>query len=265
MAHKAEMDAIEEMCMVVKQNIEEETKIQEELRISFMDFSIDQGVLNYINPPPPKHPALEEHRIDRFSIPQLEGMLEEYLTMARYNYTGDNIRISLGAQQLFASIHLSAGFISARSGLPEAWNTMNMYQVQSLLRNLDPMNSGFFNWRQLYTYVVLLKSPPPSAEDLELIMNLADEDGFIYLEPFKNTVFWFDSTESSKDPVYTHPFERKRMVKELLFRTNSETVEGKSAPVIRAQKLCDTLALPAQKKVKDFYEFLFAPVQTFQQ
>ena len=41
MAHKAEMDAIEEMCMIVKQNIEEETKIQEELRISFMDFSID--------------------------------------------------------------------------------------------------------------------------------------------------------------------------------------------------------------------------------
>lgn len=40
-AHKAEMDAIEEMCMIVKQNIEEETKIQEELRISFMDFSID--------------------------------------------------------------------------------------------------------------------------------------------------------------------------------------------------------------------------------
>ena len=77
-AQKAEMDAIEEMCMVVKQNIEEETKIQTELRISFMDFTIDQGVLNYINPPPPKHAALEEHRVDRFSIPQLQGMLEEY-------------------------------------------------------------------------------------------------------------------------------------------------------------------------------------------
>ena len=61
-----------------------------------MDFSIDQGVLNYINPPPPKRPELEEHRIDRFSIPQLEGMLEEYLTFAKYNYTGDEIRISVG-------------------------------------------------------------------------------------------------------------------------------------------------------------------------
>ena len=83
------------------------------------------------------------------------------------------------------------------------------------------MNSGYFNWKQLYTYIVLLKSPPPKPEDLDLIMKLGDEDGYIYLEPFKNTVFWFDSTESSKDPEYTLPFERKRMVKELLFKTNA--------------------------------------------
>ena len=117
----------------------------------------------------------------------------------------------------------------------------------------------------MYTYIVLLKSPPPKPEDLELISKLADEDGFIYLEPFKNTVFWFDSTESSKDPAYTHPFERKRMIKELLFKANSETVEGKSQPVIRASMLCDRLALVAKNKVTDFYDFLFAPVQTHQQ
>lgn len=126
-AQKTEMDAIEEMCTVVKHHIEEETKVQEELRISFMDFTIDQGVLNYINPPPPKFPALEEHRIDRFSVPQLRGMLEEYKTIARVNTTGDMIQIHYGAQQLYASIHLSAGFISARSGLPEEWNTMTQF------------------------------------------------------------------------------------------------------------------------------------------
>ena len=67
----------------------------------------------------------------------------------------------------------------------------------------------------------------------------------ISVQKGQNTVFWFDSTESSKDPAYTHPFERKRMIKELLFKTNSETVEGKSQPVIRASMLCDRLALVA--------------------
>ena len=77
-------------------------------------------------------------------------------------------------------------------------------------------------------------------------MKLADEDGYIYPDPFKNTVFWFDSTESSKDPEYTLPFERKRMIKELLFKVNSVSVEGKSQNVMRAQELCDMLAIPAK-------------------
>jgi len=90
------------MTIIVKQNIEEETKIQEELRISFMDFTIDQGVLNYINPPAPLHPSLEEHRVDRFSIPQLKGMLEEYKTMSKVGSHGNLIPIHFGTQQLFA-------------------------------------------------------------------------------------------------------------------------------------------------------------------
>ena len=55
--------------MVIKDSIEEETKIQSELRINFMDFTVDQGVLNYITPPPPKHAALEEQVESRFTIP----------------------------------------------------------------------------------------------------------------------------------------------------------------------------------------------------
>ena len=70
-AQKAEMDAIEDMTMVIKDSIEEETKIQSELRINFMDFTVDQGVLNYITPPPPKHAPLEEPKPERFTIPQL--------------------------------------------------------------------------------------------------------------------------------------------------------------------------------------------------
>lgn len=40
-SQKVEMDAIDEMCNVIKEHIEEETKIQDELRIKFMDFTVD--------------------------------------------------------------------------------------------------------------------------------------------------------------------------------------------------------------------------------
>ncbi len=56
---------------MVKRAIEEEKKIQDELRIKFMDFCVDEKIMNYIIPPPEKLPAMEELRRDRFNIKQL--------------------------------------------------------------------------------------------------------------------------------------------------------------------------------------------------
>ncbi len=68
MANKAENDANDEMCSILKRAIEEETKIQDELRIKFMDFFVDEQIKNFIEPPPDKLPAMEQVRSDRFSI-----------------------------------------------------------------------------------------------------------------------------------------------------------------------------------------------------
>lgn len=67
-ANKTENDAVDEMCGVMKTAIEEETKIQSELRIKFMDFCVDDKILNFIIPPPNKLPAMEDVREDRFNI-----------------------------------------------------------------------------------------------------------------------------------------------------------------------------------------------------
>lgn len=76
-AQKTEMDAIEEMCMVIKDSIEEEKKIHSELRIKFMDFTVDNGVLNYITPPPPKHAAREVRDVNRFTVEQIGCVIDE--------------------------------------------------------------------------------------------------------------------------------------------------------------------------------------------
>jgi hypothetical protein len=56
---KAENDAVDEMSIVIKRAIEEETKIQDELRIKFMDFCVDEKIMNFIIPPPERLPAME--------------------------------------------------------------------------------------------------------------------------------------------------------------------------------------------------------------
>jgi hypothetical protein len=76
-AQKTEMDAIEEMCNIIKDSIEGETKIQSELRINFMDFTVDHGILNYITPPPPKHAAHEVIKSERFTVAQIDSTVNE--------------------------------------------------------------------------------------------------------------------------------------------------------------------------------------------
>jgi hypothetical protein len=68
-SNKAENDAIEEVCTVIKAAIEGESKIQVELKINFMDFIVDQQIFNFIDPPPEKLPAMENVNVDKFSIP----------------------------------------------------------------------------------------------------------------------------------------------------------------------------------------------------
>ena len=74
---KAENDAIDEICDVVKEAIEDQSKIQDELRIKFMDFFVDKGILNYIEPPPEKLPEMEEADDNKFNIPQLKSIVQE--------------------------------------------------------------------------------------------------------------------------------------------------------------------------------------------
>lgn len=67
-ANKAENDAVDEMCVVLKRAIEEERKIQDELRIKLMDFCVDEKIMNFIEPAPEKLSAMEQVRGDRFNI-----------------------------------------------------------------------------------------------------------------------------------------------------------------------------------------------------
>lgn len=76
-AQKAEMDSIDEMCIVFKDAIETETKIQDELCIQFMDFTVDKSILNFITPPPPKLEFMEDKRAYKFNIPQLQSLYNE--------------------------------------------------------------------------------------------------------------------------------------------------------------------------------------------
>lgn len=202
-AQKAEMDAIEEMCMVIKDSIEEETKIQSELRINFMDFTVDQSILNYVTPAPPLHPPREESCPNRFTIPSIMSWIDELHLVNKSSFNKDNKMRVQALYQLWKSRLNSSIRFKGGATLPQIINEMEMEKFMALNRNLDPGCSGFVNYRQMLTYLTLMSSPVPTEKQAAVLKTIADTNGYISKEALMGANLWFDEHEISNDlPQY---------------------------------------------------------------
>lgn len=166
-SNKTENDSVEEMCTVIKRAIEEETKIQDELRIKFMDFCIDEKIMNFIVPPPEKLPAMEEVRPDRFNINQLTILVEEFEKLAaQYGNGSHNIPNKVFVDLLVRKLQNSQS-LGDEGSLPDEWRNYTEYDFQNMIRNLDKYNFGYIDWKFLATFIILLRSPIPTDKQLE--------------------------------------------------------------------------------------------------
>ena len=139
-----------------------------------MDFTVDNSTFNFINPPLPKLEALEEFRVDRFAIPQLESLLQELVLISKS--TGDEMQTRELASLLFSKVKNSDSFKSNYSTLPESWNKLGLQNINNIIRNLDPTNTGFVNWRILMTCLILLRSSLPTAAEVSRIESSLDHN-----------------------------------------------------------------------------------------
>jgi len=154
-----------------------------------MDFTVDKSTFNFINPPLPKLDALEEFRTDRFAIPQLESLLQEFLLISKS--TGDEMQTRELSSLLFSKIKISDTFRGHFSALPDSWNKLGLQNINNIIRNLDPTNTGFVNWRVLMTCLILLRSAVPTAAQISKF-----ESGFeqnkVSENEFLGQNYWFE-------------------------------------------------------------------------
>lgn len=95
-----------------------------------------------------------------------------------------------------------------------------------------------------------------------VVKSLGGLDAQVSLEVFLSKPFWFDETEKSKDRDYSVPFPRVAEIKALLWKTNADA----SQTYLKVDQLVQFLSIAsANKKAKDFDQFLFAEVKTLQQ
>jgi hypothetical protein len=159
----------------------------------------------------------------------------------------------------------SKSYRGIRSGLPQFWLDFDMYDYQSIIRNLDRDNQGLVNWRQMISYLILVTSPVMGEADAVKLLK-ASQNGLIDRNTFVNLPMWFDDVERSQDRDYSIPFERTRMIKETLFDVNCRNIAGKV--VLNVETLIEMLRMPALsgqvKDLREYNDFLLAPVRTIQ-
>ncbi|CDW76374.1 sperm flagellar protein 2 [Stylonychia lemnae] len=226
-SNKTENDAIDEMSIVIKRAIEDEKKIQDELRVKFMDFCVDEKIMNYIEPPPEKLPALEEVRHDRFSISQLSTLVNELEHLAKQHGNGSNNVPNKVIVDLFVRKLENSKNLGDEGSLPVEWTNYTEYDIQNMARNLDKQCTGSIDWRQIATYIILLKSSIPTDKHLETYRaEFKGKDDLHNKQNFLQAQAWFDETEYSQDRDYSIPFPRVHLIKDLLFRVNKTVKES---------------------------------------
>lgn len=132
-----------------------------------MDFCVDEKIMNFIEPPPDKLPAMEQVRRDRFNIRQLRTLVGELEELAKHHGDGaGGIPNKVIIDLLMRKLEVSKTLWDDGS-LPEEWWSLGEYDFQNMVRNLDRSGQGIINWKQLATFIILLKSPLPSEKELE--------------------------------------------------------------------------------------------------
>ncbi|CAD8202735.1 unnamed protein product [Paramecium octaurelia] len=230
--HLTEIKALDAISNLFRGYIERCERIQKELQLQFVDVIISHEVLNFLTPIPPPLTAREPLSKERFSISQLYYLIEDLRAI-----TSTHLLIDI--KQL--AMLLSRSSYGVIRFTPSQW--------MRALKVLD--QNGYVNVRQICTYLILLQSPTPKEEELQMYQ--AQLNGpLVDKENFVNTPAWFDEFERAPEEENTNYFDRIIYIKELLFFIHKDENNQ-----IAIKQYLDILNIKGDR----YFDFLFQNLQ----
>ena len=88
-----------------------------------MDFCVDEKIMNYIEPPPEKLPAMEQLQESRYNIKQLTSLIDELeeIALQQGGHGAATIPNKLIVEYFLRKLENSKS-LGDESGLPDHWN-----------------------------------------------------------------------------------------------------------------------------------------------
>ncbi|KAI9197523.1 uncharacterized protein BJ171DRAFT_427982 [Polychytrium aggregatum] len=217
MRFQAEMDAIKEMLVVIKDAIESESRLPNELVLEGEKFKVDYNVMTYEPEPEPRPESpVEKPLPDQFTVLQLLNLCLQFYELGPGGF--------VSCKEFVDGIQRLAMISVGMDILPEYYLSADMAQLQQVAVLLDPYQTGYVNWRKFLICNARIL-PIPAVYQLIYLRTTyrlcsSFADGKVSKDDFMKTPLWFE--DESDDPLAaddgtTAKFNRPSKLKHALF------------------------------------------------
>ena len=212
--YKSEIDTAKNLVMIIKECIESEQKLSNQILLQTDKLIIDYSTL--VTPPEveqrPTTPQEKLTSLEQFTVSQLQRIGKDLFQISP---TGI---ISIKAvAEYFVKLTI---FAIGQCPLPEAFMGLDASKFQQILALLDPSDTGYINWKKFW--LISAKILPLSLSEL-LELKQAYGTKLITKQTFMKIPLWFEKSTSSTaenskpSTPQTPAFDRNQKLKPALF------------------------------------------------
>ncbi|KAI9311754.1 hypothetical protein BDR26DRAFT_1017305 [Obelidium mucronatum] len=217
---QAEMESIRDILYLIKEAVEAEVRLPNELILNGEKFRVNFNCLTYEPEPEPRPESPTEKMIsDQFTVLQLVNLGRHFKGLAPDGF--------LTTKEFIENFQRLAIVSPGMDILPEVYMTADLSLLQQVANALDPYDTGFVNWRRfILTQARIL--PVPTLEQLITLKDCylcADSysNGTINKQDFLEIPLWFEedqddmqtANEDSAIPKFNRPAKLKLALFEL--------------------------------------------------
>ncbi|KAI8829998.1 hypothetical protein BJ741DRAFT_367645 [Chytriomyces cf. hyalinus JEL632] len=215
---QAEMECIRDLLLVIREAIEAEARLPNEIALNGERFKVNFNCLTFEPEPEPRPESPVEKLIsDQFSVLQLLNLGRHFKELAPEGF--------LSSKDFVDNLARLATLSPGMDMFPEAYMNLDIAALQQIAASLDPYATGFVNWRKF----ILNQSrilPVPTVEQLCSLKDAyacADSfsDGKLSRQDFMDIPLWFEE-ESEENlaaaddlPKFNRPAKLKAALFEL--------------------------------------------------
>lgn len=223
MSYKQECESVSHLAEILKQSIENEQQLLQEIKMPYKELQIDMSVLMMELPAPPRPDTPNEpSTYDQFTVVQLITLYQQLRSIAPNGVVMYKILVDT----MYSLSHASYG----SDNLPDSWTDLTPKQMDELLQMIYPDASEYVDW---HTLLVTLAQPYPipSTQDLLNALNsyrtITNGDVLMSRDQYDKVELWLTTSVSSSVNLPQLTCDRYSYLKHVLFDMFADPDSGK--------------------------------------